>query len=390
LDHTHIAADNKLTDSKPLNLVDYLLILLRWKKFIIIASSVVTILAIVLYFFVFDLIYYSSATVKSSSKSPSFLTGIDGLGDLGGIGDLVGGSSSLKELSFYMEVLSSRRCLEPLIKKFGLMERDEIDFMEDAVKQFRKEKLILDIDKPSGLLYIGVLDKDPILAKEMVIFLIGELNKINIDLSVLNAKNNREFIEKRYLLAKTDLANAEDSLRSFQLIYGVAPDLQIKASAQSVLTLEAELKGEEIKLDVLKKILSADQPEVKIQETKVSSIRSKIEEVRTSTDVNDFLSLGNSPNIALRYLRLQRDIEIQTKILTFMLPIYEQAKIEERKEMPAILVLDEPYLAEKKTKPKRLTMVLLSLLGSLVVFSVGVIVYESSVKKILKNLKDKK
>ena len=65
------------------------------------------------------------------------------------------------------------------------------------------------------------------------------------------------------------MKNAEDSLKSFQMIYGVAPDLQIKAAAQSVFTLEAELKTEEIKLDVINKILSSDQLEVKTKKQKL-------------------------------------------------------------------------------------------------------------------------
>ncbi len=86
----------------------------------------------------------------------------------------------------------------------------------------------------------------------MVDFLLSELDKINIELNVQNAKNNREFIEKRYFQARGDLRKAEDSLKSFQMIYGVAPDLQIKAAAQSAFTLEAELKTEEVKLDYVK------------------------------------------------------------------------------------------------------------------------------------------
>ena len=213
----------------------------------------------------------------------------------------------------------------------------------------------------------------------MVYFLLDKLNKINIEMSVQNAKNNREFIEKRYFQAKEDLARSEDSLKSFQMIYGIAPDLQIKASAQSVFTLEAELKAEEVKLDVIKKILSSDQPEVKLQEAKVSSLRDKITGIETSTDLNDFLRLGNSPQIAISFLRLQRDIEIQTKILTFVLPIYEQAKIEEKRETPTIIILDKPYIAERKTKPKRLTMtIIFTFFGFALAYSLAVIfeIYE--------------
>ncbi len=344
-----------------LTFFDLISVFIKNRKMILVFTFMSCLISIILYFFVFDLIYYSSATIKSTSKSSGLLGALDaGLPDIGGLDDLgIGGGKSAKELASYQEILMSRRCLEELIRKFGLMERDEYDYMEDAIKDFRENKLKLTQEKTSDVLFVGVFDKDPALAKEMVEFLLQTLNKINIEMSVTNAKNNRLFIEKRYTQAKYDLSLVEDSLKQFQMIYGIAPDLQIKASAQSVFTLEAELKAEEIKLDVIKKILSSDQPEVKMQEAKVSSLREKISGIQNSTDLNDYLRLGNSPIIAMSYLRLQRDLEIQTKILTFMIPVFEQAKIEEQRETPTVIVMDTPYIAEKKTKPKRLTMVII-------------------------------
>lgn len=369
--------------------IDLVLILLKWKKIIISGVVLVAIISTILFFFVFEVQYMSTTTIKSSGKSPSFLMGIDGLGDLGGISDIVGGSSSSKELAYYMEVINSRRSLEALIKEFSLLERYDVELMEDAVKILRYQNLSVDFDKVSGLMTIGAYDKDPVFAKQMVEFLIEMLNKINIELSVLNAKNNREFIEKRYLQSKEDLSNAEDTLKAFQQIYGVAPDLQIKASAQSVFTMEAELQAEEVKLDVLKKILSSDQPEVRTQEAKVNSLKSKIQEIRNSTNIDELLSLGNSPNIALNYIRLQREIEIQSKIMSFVLPLYEQSKIEEKRETPTILILDPPNIAEKKTRPKRLRMIFIAIFITTFIISAIILVYEVYVKNFLLAIKGK-
>lgn len=374
--------ENNINNKNKLTLLDFVVVFLKRKKFILYFSLISCIISVIVYFFILDLIFVSNATVKSTNKSSGLfgaLQGItDGIGDLDEIGSM-GGSKSAKELASYVDIILSRRCLEDFVVKFKLMEREEYRFMEDAVKDVRENKIITNIEKQSGILSVGVYDKDPVLAKEMVDFLLDKLNTINIEMSVQNAKNNREFIEKRYFQAKEDLARSEDSLKSFQMIYGIAPDLQIKASAQSVFTLEAELKAEEVKLDVIRKILSSDQPEVKLQEAKVNSLRDKITGIETSTDLNDFLRLGNSPQIAISFLRLQRDIEIQTKILTFVLPIYEQAKIEEKRETPTIIILDKPYIAERKTKPKRLTMtIIFTFIGFALAYSLAVIfeIYE--------------
>lgn len=353
-------SEENINQKTSIKIIDIILIFLKNKNHIFIFTFIVMIVASILYFFVFDLIFFSTASIKSSSKSGGLLGALDGgLPDIGALDDFgISGSKSAKELAAYEEILMSRRCLEELIIKFNLVERDDYRFLEDAIKDFRENKLVIKQEKLAGILYVGVYDKEPHLAKEMVEFLLMQLDKINIELNVQNAKSNREFIETRYLQAKLDLAKSEDSLKTYQLIYGIAPDIQVKAAAQSVFTMEAELKAEEVKLDVLKKILSSDQPEVKTQEAKVNSIRSKIVEIQNSTDINELLRLGNSPQIVMNYLRLVRDVEIQTKILTFMIPIFEQAKIEEKRETPTIILLDKPVIAERKTKPKRLTMVI--------------------------------
>ncbi len=369
--------ENKI-ESQPFTLLDVIRIFLAKKKSILIFTLIVCIISIVLYFFVFSLIYQSTASIKSSSSSGGLLSGLDvgGIPDISGLDDIGigGGGKSAKELAGYEEILSSRRCLEPLIIKFGLMERDDYKYMEDAIKDFRDNKLKINTIKLAGIMTVGVEDKNPIFAKQMVEFLLKQLDSINIVLNVQNAKNNREFIENRYHLAQEDLRKAEDSLKSFQFIYGVAPDLQIKASAQSAFTMEAELKAEEVKLDVIKKILSPDQPEVKLEEAKVNSLRDKISQIQTSTNLNDLMRLGNSPQIAMSFLRLERDIEIQTKIVTFLLPLFEKAKIDEMRETPTIIVLDEPVIAERKTKPKRLTMVVIFTLLAFISSSVFFVV----------------
>ncbi len=346
------------SQTRKFSLLDLVFIFVKYKKKILLSTLFICLVSIVFYFFVFDLIYLSTASIKSTKKTSSLLGALE-LPDIGGFEDFgLGGGASAKELGAYEEVLKSRRCLEPLINKFGLMEKDEFRFLEDAIKDFREDKLTVSIDKIAGVLNVGVYYKDPIIAKEMVEFLLEELNNIYTEMNVYNAKFNREFIEKRYFQARQDLTSAEDSLKSFQLIYGIAPDIQVKASAQTAFTIEAELKAEEVKLDVLRKILSSDQPEVKTQEAKVNSLKSKVGEIQNSTDMTDLIRLGNSPQIILSFLRLQREVEIQSKILTFLLPIYEQAKIEEKRDTPSIMILDKPYVAERKTKPKRLTMVL--------------------------------
>ena len=60
-------------------------------------------------------------------------------------------------------------------------------------------------------------------------------------------------------------------------------------------------------------------------------------------------------------------MEIQYKILEFVQPLYEQAKVEEVRNSPSVLVLDKATPPELKAKPKGSIYALVALVASLIV-----------------------
>jgi len=359
-------------------LFDYLEILKKNLKKISILSIIVGIIITVIVFFVMDPIFLSTGTIKTSLKSNSLGGLLSGAGipDIGELGDLAGTSSGAKEMALYENILTSRKNIDEALIKFKLNDEWEYKYMQDAVKNFRENVLEVKKDKLAGTMEIGIYDKNPQRAKEICEFMISQLNQINSDLNVLNAKNNREFIQTRYETAQKDLKAVEDSLKSFQDRFGISPDLQIKAAVQAEIQLEAEIKSEEIKLELLRGILSPDQAEVKTQEEKIKALQNQLNQINTSSDIGSNLTLKGKPDIIINFLRVQRNVEIQTKILTFLLPLYEQAKIEEKKNTPSVLIIDTPNLPEKKTKPKRMTFVLIAVFGTFCLTFLSIVILE--------------
>lgn len=342
--------------------IDFFDVFFEKKKLILTITLLAGLLTAFIVFFIMDPVFLSTGTVKTTAKSGglgSLLGG--GIPDLGDIGNITGElGSGTKELALYENILTSRRCVEETITKFDLNREWEFKYNTDAVKHFRQNIMEITKDKMAGTMEIGIFDTDPQRAKDIVDFLIYQLNKINTELNIQNAKNNREFIQQRYDLVKKDLKKAEDSMKIFQDINGIAPDLVVKAVAESEIKLEIEIKSEEIKLDLLRKILSPDQAEIKTQEQKIISLKNQLSDIKNNQSGNSSLTLKGAPEVVLNYFRLQRDIEIQNKILAFIIPLYEQSKIEEKKETPSLLVLDNPNIPDKKVKPKRLTLTIIS------------------------------
>jgi len=281
-----------------------------------------------------------------------------GLSDLGDFGDMASGSgNSAQELALFEIIVMSREVVEGAIVKFNIIEEENFKFMYDAVKYFRENIVVISKDKVAGTMSIGTYDPDPNKAKEMTDYLIYELNKKNIELNIENAKNNRLFIQGRHDLVKQDLTRAEDSLKSYQDKYGIAPDLQVQLSTKGSFEIESEIKSEEVKLDVLRKILSEDQPEIKTQLEKIAALKKVQLEMINSDYTSNSLNLKGSPGVIMNYFRLRREVEIQNKILVTIIPMLEQSRIEENKETPTILVIDNPNVPDKKAKPKRLYIV---------------------------------
>jgi len=334
-----------------------------WKnrKRLITINSIVLVLAIILVFFVIKPIFLSEGIIKTTSKS-SGLSGLlsgSGLPDVGDFADLGGGSEMTRELSLFENILTSRRCVEGAILKFNLFEENSYRTMFDAVKDFRENILLIKKDKTAGILSIGIFDEEPQRAKEIADYMISELNKINIELNVQNARNNRVFIEERYRIVKEALTVYEDSLERFQNENGISPDLKVQAVSKIEIELQAEIKSEEVKLELLRKILSPEESEIVSQHAKIEALKKQLLEIQNSNQSENDLGLKGAPKVIIDFYRLKREVEIQNKILVTLIPMLEQAKIEENRDTPTILVVDSPFIPDKKSKPKRMIMIFL-------------------------------
>ncbi|MCX6157520.1 MAG: Wzz/FepE/Etk N-terminal domain-containing protein [Ignavibacteriae bacterium] len=375
------------SETKYLTIFDYIKIVLKYKRAILISTVLMGAITAFIMFFILDPIFMSKATVKSTQKS-SGLSGIlsgtmAGLSDLSELGS---GGGSYKELALYENILNSRRCIDDVLIKFKLNDDWEFKYFQDAVKNFRENIMVISKDKVAATMEIGIYDKDPKRAKEIVEYLIVLLNKINAELNVQNAKNNREFVEARYYEIKDNLKKTEDSLKSYQELYGLAPDIQAATVSQSLFNIEVQIKSEEIKLELLNKVLTQDQPEVKMQEQKIAALKQQLSEIKTNdtADPDDLFKLKGAPQKVLNFLRLKRDVEIQNKLLAFILPMFEQAKIEEKKETPTVIILDNADLPEKKSKPKRLTITFIAMLVMFLASSSISVLYDKKDALLLK------
>lgn len=347
-----------------IDLIENLRILLRYKWYLIIVFFISILLSYVVVYAFVDELYESSALVipiddNSTGSVASMMKNLKKLPvDFGGT------ASSNSDIAIYNTIIFSRTLAEDVIHKFELYRIYKVDTLkrggkEDLLKVYRD---IVKAGETDDLGYeVKSVTKDPKLSANIVNYILERLNLRIIQLKTSKSRLNRLFLENRYNDVKLDLTHVEDSLKRFQEKTGaLAIEEQIKGTLLTLSTLEANLISKQIQQSIAKKIYLPDAPQLKSFDVEVEEINKKIYDIKTHNgQKGTLLSMTELPKTALDYLRIKRQVEIKTSILEFILPLYEQAKIEEQKDMPVMQVIDKAVPATKKCYPPRALYALL-------------------------------
>lgn len=366
--------------------IDYLYLIVKWRKFIIVNFFVVAIITAII-----TLVVPKKYTAKTTILPPS--DDDQGFGLSQFINELPMGSfgmSGISEESYVvMAILNSRTVMESIINKFDLMKEFDAENMELAVAQLRNYvRIEINEDGTISLFAsanTGWLsgeeeeDRARNLATDMANSFINELDKLNIELKTEKARNKRLYIEKRYHENLVDLKKAEEELRAFQEKYGViALPEQTEAAIQAATELTAQVYIKEVEVDVLSKYMSSSHGELLRAKSELDALKMKLDEMKSGFNSRDqsekarnsedlFIPFDDLPELGVQYYRLYREITLQEKLLEFLLPQYEQAKIQESRDTPTIQVLDKAVPPILRSSPKRGLTVIAMGIASIIV-----------------------
>jgi tyrosine-protein kinase Etk/Wzc len=365
-------------------LFDVIEILVKYRKFLFLFVFFVTSAATL--YAIFSPKWYKSTSSVFPAERNDLLSSLSGLSSLAkgfaGGGGLAALTGSNTESDKYIAILKSGTMTNDVIKKFDLIKEYERegDYYDKVVSDW-EDNLELEV-QDEGNLTITVYSKNPKKAADMSNYLVEKLNEINTNLSVTNAKANREFVEKRYLQNIGDINNLENAMRTFQEKYGViAIPEQLEATVKSMSEIYVELYKKEVEFNVVKQTYGNDHPLTTSSEIEMVELRKKIDMLNKGTDASQrdvklIIPFKQAPELGNEYLKIYRNLEIQYKILEFVQPLYEQAKVEEARNTPSVLVLDYAGPAERKSKPKVLLYLFLSFVISFSIALVVVMIWE--------------
>jgi uncharacterized protein involved in exopolysaccharide biosynthesis len=130
-----------------------------------------------------------------------------------------------------------------------------------------------------------------------------------------------------------------------------------------------------VELDLLRQRTMPSSPEVrqKLQELgalraqyaqlAVSSPKLRRSEAAEKSESGLFPRFEAVPDLALKYMRLMRDLKVQETLYALLVQQLEQARFEEQKNTPVLSVLDWAEPGEKPVYPRKLLLVLAAALA---------------------------
>lgn len=306
---------------------------------------------------------YTSTANLLPSQRPNI--GFDLFSDEGGLSSIassvLGGGKS-EEANRYIVLLRSYTTSKKVIEEFDLLEYYDVAD-SDAPMKYAMEMLAESTtfeSKEEGNFIISVETEDPQLSKKMADYYVEVLNQINTDIVTKDARMYREFIGQRYQKALADADSIKSRLKEFQSKHGVIelPE-QIKTYFGLIGGLTALQIESEFKLELLSETMLPSSDSYKNARIEYNSITRALNQVYADTNKsNILLDFTKLPEISTNYYEIMLASEIQAEIQKFLLPLYEQAKMEEAKSLPIVSVVDHPVVPEKKSAPSRSLIVI--------------------------------
>ncbi len=276
------------------------------------------------------------------------------LAGLGALGGLAGAATGLKNpADQYVAFLKSRSVQDALIDRFKLTERYETKFKEDARVALGSNAQIA--AGKDGLITIDASDKDPQFAAQLANAHIEELGKLMNRLAVTEAQQRRVFFEKQLSGAKDNLVKAEQALKASG-VNSSALKASPVAAVEGLAKLKAAITAQEIKLASMRGYLTESAPDFKQAQTELSAMRGQLARAETEEPA----SAGKDSDYIARF----RDFKYHETLFELFAKQYEMARVDESREGAIIQVVDLAQPPERKSKPKKALVALLSTLAT--------------------------
>ena len=276
---------------------------------------------------------------------------------LGSLAGIVGGAAGLKNpTDQYAALLKSRSVHDAIVQRFKLKELYEASYLEDARKGL-EQRTRVSAGVRDGIITIEVEDRDPERAAAMANAFVEELRNLTKTLAITEAAQRRLFFEEQLAQAKENLTKSEVALQGSSVSESTLRTVP-QSALEALARLKAQITAQEIKLASQRTFMTDANPEFRLGIQELSALRTELSKAEKSSPV---MAAGNGAEYIAKY----RDFKYHETLFDLMAKQYELARLDEAREGAVIQVVDAAQPPERKSKPKK---GLIAVLTTLAVF----------------------
>ncbi|MCF8241107.1 MAG: hypothetical protein K9J16_06955 [Melioribacteraceae bacterium] len=341
--------------------LDFLTLLTKWRKQIFFNLLIVAVISITISLFL-PKWFKSTAIVmppqqsNSTSGLSSMLSGLP----LSSFGINLGGGSELT----YMAILKSKSLAINVIERYDLQQFYEKPTMEETFLSFYSDYEVLLTEE--NMISISYEYTDSNMVAEIVNYMIDYLGQKSNQLILERSERTFNLIQKRYFENLHDIDSLKIALENFQNRYGVIEFVeQTKAIIAAVVDFEAQILLKQAELDAVKTNYGEGSPQYNSIKIQIDSFKKQVDVLKSANMQylenpfsSMFIPIEKIPELGKKYTDIYTNLLLQQKLQEYLLPEYEQAKMQLMKEKPAIQVIDYAVPPDYKSKPKRAFIVL--------------------------------
>jgi uncharacterized protein involved in exopolysaccharide biosynthesis len=345
------------------SVIDLIIALAKHKRLVIGLPVIVAVLALGISF-ILPKTYKASTKLLPPQQAQSGAAAL--LSQLGGVASMAAGAAGIKNPNdMYVGMLKSRTVADKLIAQFNLKKGYNTESQEIARTRLEADTIVT--SGKDGLITIEVENRDQKLVAKLANSYVEQLLQLTKVLAVTEASQRRVFYERQLEGAKNNLAKAEMSLKGALDSHGViSVDAESRAMLETVGRLKAQVSAKEIQLGSMRAFLTPNNPDYKRTEEELSSLRSELARLENGRAGSEVVGDGANANRTggFENIRLLRDLKYYQMLYELLAKQYEVARLDEAKDPSIIQVLDPAVEPERKFRPHRALIIVLSTVGA--------------------------
>jgi uncharacterized protein involved in exopolysaccharide biosynthesis len=264
------------------------------------------------------------------------------------------------------DILKSRRLAEMIVNQLSLKQHFKVGSLDDALKELQGRTSTAVTN--AGLIRLSVRDSDPEYALKIAEAYITGLDSLNRYLQYTRAERMREFLSKQIAIYRDELQIVRENIARFQAENNIVDfGEQVRGAIDVAADLKVRSVLARIERDLVKEFTHADANEFKRKDAEYASLVRQLKGIMDGDSSSVvFIPLERLPDLTRQYAEMQRDLEVDERIYSYLLERFEEAGIDKARTTPVVQVVDDPMLPERPSGiPRPLVVVLITAIGFL-------------------------